>query len=70
LTSASSRISIAVRPRAFCARCIAKTPNPQGKLVRVVSEAAFDVAVDLSRASPTVGAWAGVTLTVANNLLI
>jgi len=41
-------------------------PHAQGKLVRVVRGAAYDVAVDLRRASPTFGRWAGAELSEAN----
>ncbi len=40
--------------------------KPQGKLVRVVSGAVFDVAVDLRRSSPHFGKWVGVELNERN----
>jgi len=43
-----------------------QNPNPQGKLVRVVSGRAWDVAVDLRRSSSTFGRWHGVELSGAN----
>lgn len=42
-------------------------PHPQGKLVRVVQGAAWDVAVDIRQGSPTYGRWFGVELTAANH---
>ena len=41
-------------------------PNPQGKLVRVISGEIFDVFVDLRKSSSTFGRWHGVNLSSDN----
>lgn len=41
-------------------------PHAQGKLVRVITGAAFDVAVDLRKNSPTFGKWVGTELSSRN----
>jgi dTDP-4-dehydrorhamnose 3,5-epimerase len=42
-------------------------PHAQGKLVRVVSGAVFDVAVDMRRSSAMFGRWVGVELNAQNH---
>lgn len=47
-----------------------QNPRPQGKLVRVVAGAVYDVVVDLRRSSPSFGKSAGFELSAANKHLL
>lgn len=47
-----------------------KKHRAQGKLIRVVVGALFDVAVDLRTKSPTYGKWVGVQLSAANRKML
>jgi len=44
--------------------------QPQGKLVRVVAGAVYDVAVDLRCKSPTFGTWVGARLSAENKRML
>lgn len=44
-----------------------QNPRPQGKLVRCISGTIFDVAVDISKSSPSFGKWVGVELSDRNH---
>jgi len=45
-------------------------PHAQGKLVRVTQGAAFDVAVDIRKGSPTFGQWVGAELNSENKHML
>lgn len=44
--------------------------HSQGKLVRVIRGAVYDVAVDVRRSSPHFGRWVGVELSAANHRML
>ncbi len=43
-----------------------QNPNPQGKLIRVISGAIFDVALDLRKSSNFFGKWTAIELSAEN----
>ena len=45
-------------------------PHAQGKLVRVITGAVFDVAVDIRKSSPTYGKWFGMELNEKNKTMM
>jgi dTDP-4-dehydrorhamnose 3,5-epimerase len=45
-------------------------PHAQGKLVRAIKGAVYDVAVDIRRNSPTYGQWFGLELTEQNKWMM
>lgn len=47
-----------------------RPPHAQGKLVRVVRGAAWDVAVDVRKGSPTYGQWVGIELSADNRKML
>ncbi len=47
-----------------------KSPHAQGKLIRCLQGAIFDVAVDIRRGSPSYGKWVGWELTGENRQML
>ena len=47
-----------------------KAPRAQGKLIRVVFGAVFDVVVDIRKGSPRFGRWVGVELSAQNKQML
>ena len=47
-----------------------KSPRAQGKLLRVVRGAVFDVVVDIRKGSPRYGRWTGIELSAENKKIL
>jgi dTDP-4-dehydrorhamnose 3,5-epimerase len=47
-----------------------QNPQPQGKLLRVLTGEVFDVVVDIRRSSPNFGKWDGIRLSAQNRLTV
>ncbi|TMV17511.1 dTDP-4-dehydrorhamnose 3,5-epimerase [Paenibacillus thermoaerophilus] len=60
--------SLSVRPGTLRGLHYQLPPMAQAKLVRVISGAVYDVAVDMRRSSPFFGRWVGVELSAENKL--